>query len=127
MAMDFQKYLDEAFSKINIADFEELEPEKPPQDIYREIRELIIYERRKQGISQKELAERSGLPLEELINIENGLYIQVSRLCRSLPGHWVKGLLSIFRTRTYILNFLLPYEAMRAIIATKNVHAVLVL
>lgn len=30
MAMDFQKYLDEAFSKINIADFEELEPEEPP-------------------------------------------------------------------------------------------------
>lgn len=73
MAMDFQKYLDEAFSKINIADFEELEPEKPPRDIYREIRELIIYERRKQGISQEELAERSGLPLEELINIENGV------------------------------------------------------
>lgn len=53
--------------------FEELEPEESPRDIYREIRELIIYERRKQGISQEELAERSGLPPEELINIENGV------------------------------------------------------
>lgn len=35
MAMGFQKYLDEAFSKINIADFEESEPEEPPpRDIY---------------------------------------------------------------------------------------------
>lgn len=73
MAMDFQKYLDEAFSKINIADFLEPEPEVPPQDIYREIRELIVYERRKQGISQEELAERSGLTPEELVNIENGV------------------------------------------------------
>ena len=53
--------------------FEELEPEESPRDIYREIRELIIYEHRKQGISQEELAERSGLPPEELINIENGV------------------------------------------------------
>lgn len=37
MAMDFQKYLDDAFSKINIADFLEPEPEVPPRDIYREI------------------------------------------------------------------------------------------
>lgn len=73
MAMDFQKYLDEAFSKINIADFEESEPEEPPRDIYREIRELIVYERRKQGISQEELAERSGLTPEELVNIEDGV------------------------------------------------------
>ena len=73
MAMDFQKYLDDAFSKINIADFLEPEPEVPPRDIYREIRELIIYERRKQDISQEELAERSGLTPEELVNIESGV------------------------------------------------------
>ena len=64
MAMDFQKYLDDAFSKINIADFLEPEPE---------VRELIIYERRKQDISQEELAERSGLTPEELVNIESGV------------------------------------------------------
>lgn len=34
MAMGFQKYLDEAFSKINIADFEESEPEEPPLGIF---------------------------------------------------------------------------------------------
>lgn len=73
MDMDFQKYLDEAFSKINIADFEEPESEVLPRDIYREIRELIIYERRKQDISREELAERSRLSPEELANIENGV------------------------------------------------------
>lgn len=103
--MDFQKYLDDAFSKINIADFEELEPEEPPRDIYREIRELIIYERRKQDISQEELAERSGLTPEELINIENGVVHPSIETLQKFAGHWVKGLLSIFRTRTYILNF----------------------
>lgn len=71
MAMGFQKYLDEAFSKINIADFEESEPEEPPSGYLREIRELIVCERRKQGISQEELAERSGLTPDELVNIEN--------------------------------------------------------
>ena len=55
------------------AHMEELEPEEPPRDIYREIRELIIYERRKQDISQEELAERSRLTPEELINIEKGV------------------------------------------------------
>lgn len=127
MYMDFQKYLDDAFSKINIADFLEPEPEVPPRDICREIRELIIYERRKQDISQEELAERSGLTPEELANIENGVAHPSIETLQEFAGRWVKGLLSIFRTRTYILNFLLPYEAMRVIIAARGVHAVLVL
>ena len=60
---DFQKYLDEAFSKINTSDFSDSE----------EIQQLIVSERKKQKVTQKELAHRTGLSQANISNIENGV------------------------------------------------------
>ncbi len=70
---DFQKYLDEAFSKINTSDFTDPEAELPRDDIYKEIQQLIIRERKKQKVTQKELSQRTGLSQANISNIENGV------------------------------------------------------
>lgn len=73
---DFQKYLDEAFSKINTSDFSDSEEDLPRDDrddIYKEIQQLIISERKKQKVTQKELAHRTGLSQANISNIENGV------------------------------------------------------
>lgn len=74
--IDFQKYLDEAFSKINTSDFSDSEEDLPRDDrddIYKEIQQLIVSERKKQKVTQKELAHRTGLSQANISNIENGV------------------------------------------------------
>ena len=68
---DFQKYLDEAFSKINTSDFSDSEEDLPRDDVYKEIQQLIVSERKKQKVTQKELAHRTGLSQANISNIEN--------------------------------------------------------
>ena len=70
---DFQKYLDEAFSKINTSDFSDSEEDLPRDDVYKEIQQLIVSERKKQKVTQKELAHRTGLSQANISNIENGV------------------------------------------------------
>lgn len=70
---DFQKYLDDALSKINISDFSDSEAELPRDDIYKEIQQLIVSERKKQKVTQKELSQRTGLSQANISNIENGV------------------------------------------------------
>lgn len=70
---DFQKYLDEAFSKINTSDFSDSEEDLPRDDTYKEIQQLIVSERKKQKVTQKELAHRTGLSQANISNIENGV------------------------------------------------------
>lgn len=71
--IDFQKYLDEAFSKINTSDFSDSEEDLPRDDIYKESQQLIVSERKKQKVTQKELAHRTGLSQANISNIENGV------------------------------------------------------
>lgn len=70
---DFQKYLDEAFSKINTSDFSDSEEDFPRDNIYKEIQQLIVSERKKQKVTQKELSQRTGLSQANISNIENGV------------------------------------------------------
>lgn len=70
---DFQKYLDDALSKINISDFSDSGTELPHDDIYKEIQQLIVSERKKQKVTQKELSQRTGLSQANISNIENGV------------------------------------------------------
>ena len=70
---DFQKYLDEAFSKINTSDFSDSEEDLPRDDVYKAIQQLIVSERKKQKVTQKELAHRTGLSQANISNIENGV------------------------------------------------------
>jgi DNA-binding XRE family transcriptional regulator len=70
---DFQKYLDEHLDLI------EMEPDEGISiaplvyyDIYQEIRNAIISVRRESHMTQKELAERTGLTQANISNMEKG-------------------------------------------------------
>lgn len=71
---DFAAYLDEAFAKLKVEKMMESEPEPelPKRDVYREIRYMIISERKKHKMTQKQLAEKTGLSQANISNIEKG-------------------------------------------------------
>ncbi len=71
---DFQRYLDESLPRIKIAELSDSESVAEPlnYDPYTEIQEMIINERKKQNLTQKELAKRTGLSQSNISNIENG-------------------------------------------------------
>ncbi len=68
---DFQKILDE---KLKSTFIEANTDEEPviEYDIFGEIREEIIQTRKSRQISQKELAEKSGISQSNISKIENG-------------------------------------------------------
>lgn len=69
---DFQKYLDSSLSRVNISGFSNSDPELSQYDLYTEIQEMIIKERKKQKLTQKELSKKTGLSQANISNIENG-------------------------------------------------------
>ena len=68
---DFQRYLDENLSKVRI---ENTEVRESPEDydIYSEIREMIVSERKSQKITQKRLAKLTGISQANICCIEKG-------------------------------------------------------
>lgn len=70
---DLQQYLDQALSQIKLSDTEE-EPYLEEYDIEVELRELIISTRKGLGITQKQLAQKSGISQANISKIENGNY-----------------------------------------------------
>ncbi len=68
---DFQKYLDQALKKVSFT-VQENTKENPDYDIFAEIREQIVNAREDAHLTQKELAELSGLTQSNISNIENG-------------------------------------------------------
>ena len=69
---DFQKYLDESLPKIKFSELTDSEYRMPTQDIYIEIQQMILRERKKQKMTQKELAKRTGISQANISKIENG-------------------------------------------------------
>ena len=70
---DFQKFLDQTLAQINVESIKEEDTEVYEYDIYKEIRTLVISARDKAGLTQKELAARSGLTQANISNIEKGV------------------------------------------------------
>lgn len=70
---DYQSFLDKALTQIDVMGIEEENNEIYEYDIYREIRELVITARDRAGLTQKELAEKSGLTQANISNIEKGV------------------------------------------------------
>lgn len=70
---EFQSYLDKALKEVKLLDIED-EPNIIEYDIDLEVRELIINTRTKLGITQKQLAEKSGVSQSNISKIENGTY-----------------------------------------------------
>ena len=71
---DFQKILEEKLKNAIIED-EVPETQAFEYDILREVREAIVAIRKAKDISQKELAEKTGIPQANISKIENGRYI----------------------------------------------------
>lgn len=69
---DFQNFLDRTLPQIDVEAIKEEDDAKYEYDIYKEIRELIVETRGKMGLTQKELAVRSGLTQSNISNIEKG-------------------------------------------------------
>ena len=68
---DFQKFLDENLSKVR------LENEDVPEvfsnhNIYSEISDMIISERKQQKLTQKQLSQLTGISQANICNIEKG-------------------------------------------------------
>ena len=68
---DFQKYLDEKLKDVRI-DNAESSAEVPDYDVYSGIRESLVSERKRRGMSQKELSLKTGMSQAAISNIENG-------------------------------------------------------
>lgn len=70
---DFQSFLDKSLTKIDVKAINIEDNDEYEYDIYKEIRELIITARDKTGMTQKELAKKSGLTQSNISNIEKGV------------------------------------------------------
>ena len=70
---DFQKLLDQALEKVNLAPVDDT-PEIEEYDIDAEVRNLVISARNAANLTQKQLAQRSGVSQANISKIENGNY-----------------------------------------------------
>lgn len=70
---DFQKLLDQALEKVNLTPVDDT-PEMEEYDIDAEVRDLVISARSAANLTQKQLAQRSGVSQANISKIENGNY-----------------------------------------------------
>lgn len=69
---DFQIFLDNSLTKIDVESISKVDTETYKYDIYKEIRDMVIEARNESGLTQKELASKSGLTQANISNIEKG-------------------------------------------------------
>ena len=74
---DLQLYLDQALKKVNIEDMNgtALPSMIDDYDVEKEVCEMIVSARSALGITQRQLAEKSGVSQANISRIENGSYI----------------------------------------------------
>ena len=72
---DFQSFLDKTLTQIDVEAIKEEDNEVYEYDIYREIRELVVAARGRAGLTQKEMAAKSGLTQSNISNIEKDISI----------------------------------------------------
>lgn len=70
---DLQSYLDKALKEVQLVETDE-KPILLDYDIEAEVCELIAITRNQLGITQKQLAEKSGVSQANISKIENGSY-----------------------------------------------------
>ena len=70
---DLQSYLDKALKEVQLLNTDD-EPIVTDYDIEAELCELIVTTRTQLGITQKQLAEKSGVSQSNISKIENGSY-----------------------------------------------------
>ena len=73
---NFQNYLDNALNKLDVKDTNDnVFIPKLDYDIANEISELLVSIRKEMGISQRHLAEKTGIPQANISKIENSHYL----------------------------------------------------
>lgn len=70
---DFQNFLDKNLRQMDMNTMKDENNEIYEYDIYKEIRMLVITARDRAGLTQKELAAKSGLTQSNISNIEKGV------------------------------------------------------
>lgn len=68
---DFQNFLDENLPSVRLGNIS-LHDTFPEYDLCREVRDMIVSERKRQKITQKRLSELTGISQANICNIENG-------------------------------------------------------
>lgn len=95
---DLQSYLDMALKKVKIEDIKE-EPAVEQYDIEAEICKLVVTTRTSLGITQKQLAEKSGVTQANISKIENGTYLPSIKILNKIAQGLGKKLVVDFINR----------------------------
>ena len=92
---DFQKLLDQALEKVNLTPVGDT-PEMEEYDINAEVRDLVISARNAADLTQKQLAQRSGVSQANISKIENGNYQPSLSTLKRIAGALGKRLVVSF-------------------------------
>ena len=92
---DFQKLLDQALEKVNLTPVDDT-PEIEEYDIDAEVRDLVISTRSAANLTQKQLAQRSGVSQANISKIENGNYQPSLSTLKRIAGALGKRLVVSF-------------------------------
>ena len=92
---DFQKLLDQALERVNLTPVDDT-PEMEEYDIDAEVRDLIISTRSAANLTQKQLAQRSGVSQSNISKIENGNYQPSLSTLKRIAGALGKRLVVSF-------------------------------
>ena len=92
---DFQKLLDQALEKVNLTPVDDT-PEMEEYDIDAEVRDLVISARGAANLTQKQLAQRSGVSQANISKIENGNYQPSLSTLKRIAGALGKRLVVSF-------------------------------
>ena len=92
---DFQKLLDQALEKVNLTPVDDT-PEMEEYDIDDEVRDLVISARSAANLTQKQLAQRSGVSQSNISKIENGNYQPSLSTLKRIAGALGKRLVVSF-------------------------------
>ena len=92
---DFQKLLDQALEKVNLTPVDDT-PEMEEYDIDAEVRDLVISARTAADLTQKQVAQRSGVSQANISKIENGNYHPSLSTLKRIAGALGKRLVVSF-------------------------------
>lgn len=92
---DFQKLLDQALEKVNLTPVDDT-PEVEEYNIDAEVRDLVVSARSAANLTQKQLAQRSGVSQANISKIENGNYQPSLSTLKRIAGALGKRLVVSF-------------------------------
>mgnify|MGYP000431876437 CR=1 FL=1 len=96
---DFQSFLDESLSKIEILPEKGTEAVLPGYDIYKEIQEQIRRLRKDAGLTQKQLSQATGISQANISNMEKGLCQPTIESLKKIADAFGKRLVVEFEDR----------------------------